>query len=126
MGTEYSDDVTWALYPKSYTPVVGHCTQNLTHHSLLTAQSLCYDGVTQVRNIELQQSKNTHANTLQNCALPLNNIFMQTTTGNILTGFVGEVQSTIHTCVEKEFKAKENERTTKDEGKTECTFQNKQ
>lgn len=31
---------------------------------------------------------------------------MQTTTGNILTGFVGEVQSTIHTCVEKEFKAK--------------------
>lgn len=61
----------------------------------------------------------------ENVRCPWIIFFMQTTTGNILTGFVGEVQSTIHTCVWKNSRQKkwtENKR----QSKTECTFQNKQ
>lgn len=46
---------------------------------------------------------------------------MQTTTGNILTGFVGEVQSTIHTCVEKN-SSRKNEQRTKDKAKLSAHF----
>lgn len=57
----------------------------------------------------------------ENVRCPWIIFFMQTTTGNILTGFVGEVQSTIHTCVEKNSRQK-NERRTKDKAKLSAHF----